>query len=61
MMQIERSRLQALLRDRGGESTAQVVGERLPEQIDTQRDRQLLKDCGIDPNVLETIIPRSGS
>jgi hypothetical protein len=60
-MQIERSHLAEVLRQRGGEQTAQAVEERLPEQIDTQRDWQPITQCGIDPNVLEAIVPPSGT
>lgn len=56
-MRIERSHLLEVLRQRGSKQTAQAVEELLPEQIDTKADRQLLTQCGIDPNVLEAIMP----
>lgn len=59
-MQIERSHLEDVLRQRGSERTAEAVEERLPEHIDTDRDRQLIKECGIDPNMLEMILSRAG-
>jgi SAM-dependent methyltransferase len=55
-MQIERSRLVEVLRQRGSEQTARAVEQQLSEHIDTQRDSMLIKRCGIDPNVLETIM-----
>jgi len=55
-MDIERSRLMEMLRQRGSEQTAQAVERRLPEHIDTQRDRHLIEQCGIDPSVLETLV-----
>lgn len=59
LMQIERSHLENVLRQKGSEQTARTVEQRLPEHIDTQRDRQLIKECGIDPNVLETIVTQT--
>ncbi len=32
--------------------------EALPSEIDTERDRELLKRCGINPNVLEAMAGR---
>lgn len=55
-MEIERSHLQQILREHGSEETAQAVEQWLPERIDTQRDKQLIKQCGIDANVLETMV-----
>ncbi|MDQ2622056.1 MAG: hypothetical protein M3Y45_03350 [Actinomycetota bacterium] len=55
-MQIERSHLEDVLRQRGSVRTAQAVEERLPEHIDTSRDRELIEGCGIDPNVLEMLV-----
>jgi len=55
-MEIQRSQLTQVLRHRGSEQTAQAVEQRLPEHIDTQRDRHLIEQCGIDPGVLETIV-----
>jgi hypothetical protein len=56
MMNIERSQLEQVLRQHGSDRTAQKVHEGLPESIDTERDRQLLTQCGIDANVLETLM-----
>lgn len=55
-MNIERSRLEEILRQRGSEQTAHVVEQQLPEQIDTERDRELIQKCGIDPDMLEMIV-----
>jgi hypothetical protein len=57
MMNIERSHLEQVLRQHGSDRTAQEAHERLPESVDTERDRHLLKQCGIDANVLETLMP----
>ena len=59
-MQIERSLLEDVLRQRGSERTAEAVEQQLPEHIDTDRDRQLIKECGIDPGMLEMILSRAG-
>ena len=59
-MRIERSHLLEVLRQRGSKQVAQAVEVSLPEQIDTERDRQLITQCGIDPNVLEAIMPANG-
>lgn len=61
MMQIERGHLQDVLRQRGSHQTAQAVEQRLPEHIDTERDRALIRECGIDPNVLESIVSPRGN
>ena len=59
MMNIERSHLEEVLRQHGSDRTAQEIHQRLPEHVDTERDRQLLRQCGIDANVLETIMAAS--
>jgi hypothetical protein len=56
MMEIERSHLEQILREHGSEQTAQAVEQRLPERIDTQRDQQLIQQCGIDINVLKAMV-----
>jgi ubiquinone/menaquinone biosynthesis C-methylase UbiE len=56
IMQIERSQLAEVLRQRGSERTAEAVAQQLPEHIDTRRDRDLIEDCGIDPDVLERVV-----
>ena len=58
-MEVERSHLEQILREHGSEKTALAVEQRLPEHIDTQRDQQLIKQCGIDTNVLETMLART--
>ena len=55
-MRIERSQLEEVLRRRGSERTAEAVAARLPEHVDTHRDRDLIQQCGIDPDILETIV-----
>jgi hypothetical protein len=59
-MQIERSQLEEVLRRRGSERTAEAVAQRLPERVDTHRDRHLIEECGIDPDVLETLVVPTG-
>lgn len=60
-MDIERSHVEQILRERGSIRTAEAVEEQLPEQIDTERDRELIKQCGIDPNVLESIATQASA
>jgi hypothetical protein len=55
-MNIERIQLEKLLRQHGSDRTALEVQQRLPESIDTERDSQLLRQCGIDLNVVETLM-----
>jgi ubiquinone/menaquinone biosynthesis C-methylase UbiE len=59
MMEIERSRLEEILREHGSKQTALSVAQLLPERIDTHRDQQLIQQCGIDTNVLETMVART--
>jgi hypothetical protein len=49
---IERNELIELLRSRGDDHTAERAEQSLPQHIGVRRDRQLLRQCGIDPNVL---------
>jgi hypothetical protein len=51
-MQVARHQLIGLLRSGGSEKTATMAERTLPETIDLDRDRALLRRCGIDPNVL---------
>ena len=51
-MVVDRQQLVELLRSRNNERTAARAEESLPQHIDLDRDRVLLRECGIDPNVL---------
>jgi hypothetical protein len=53
---IERDELAELLRSRGNDQTAVRAEQSLPQHIDLQRDRETLRQCGIDPNVLAYIL-----
>ena len=55
-MDIERGRLVKLLRARNSDRTAHRAEQSLPQHIDLERDRGLLRQCGIDPNVLSVIL-----
>lgn len=57
-MRVERIQLLDLLRTRGNEKAAQRAADSLPRSIDLVRDRALLRRCGIDPNVLASILAR---
>jgi hypothetical protein len=58
-MKIERSHLEEVLRQHGSDRTAEEIHQRLPAQVDTERDRPQLSQCGIDANVLEAILAAS--
>lgn len=60
-MRIEHSDLEKMLQQRGSDEPGRTFAQRLPEHIDTQRDRQLIKECGIEPNILETIVNQTES
>ena len=55
-MQVERRQVMDILRSRGDEKTAQRAEQSLPQVVDLARDRALLRLCGIDPNVLATLL-----
>ena len=55
-MVVDRQQLVELLRSRDNERTAERAEESLPKHIDLDRDRVLLRECGIDPNVLAVIL-----
>ena len=55
-MEVERQQLVKLLRSRDNEWTARRAEQSLPQHIDLDRDRALLRRCGIDPNVLAVIL-----
>jgi hypothetical protein len=55
-VEVDRQQLVRLLRSRDSVGTAQRAEQSLPERIDLDRDRVLLRQCGIDPNVLASIL-----
>jgi hypothetical protein len=55
-VKVDREQLVKLLRSRDNEWTAQRAELSLPKHIDLERDRVLLRKCGIDPNVLAVIL-----
>ena len=55
-MRIERRQLVELLSGRNSDATARRVAQCLPKQVDLTRDRTLLRQCGIDPNVLAFLL-----
>ena len=55
-MQLGRGDLVQLLQSRGSHRAAQEARDCLPEQIDIERDRDELKQCGIDPDALASLI-----
>ncbi len=55
-MEVDRQQLVRLLRSRDNVWTAERAEQSLPEHIDLDRDRMLLRQCGIDPNVLAIIL-----
>lgn len=55
-MHVQRRQLVQLLRSRNSDTTARRAEQTLPQHIDLDRDRDLLKQCGIDPNVLAFIL-----
>ena len=57
-MHIQRKWLLTVLRSRGNETTARHVELNLPTEIESERDRELLERCGINPNVLEAMAER---
>lgn len=48
-MKLPKHDLVQLLRTQGDTATANHVAEALPEDIDTERDRELLTSIGLDP------------
>jgi hypothetical protein len=53
---VDRNELAELLRSRGNDQTAVRAEQSLPQHIDLQRDRETLRQCRIDPNVLAYIL-----
>jgi hypothetical protein len=48
-MKVSKHDLVQLLRTQGDNGTANRVAEALPDEIDTDRDRELLTNAGLDP------------
>ena len=51
-MQIDKSTIMDLLRERGQQDQATQAEQELPDQVDTDRDAGLLQRFGIDPQEL---------
>jgi hypothetical protein len=51
-VQIDKSTVLELLRERGQQDQANQADQELPEQVDTDRDAGLLQRFGVDPQEL---------
>lgn len=51
-MQIPKDQILELLRGRGDDEKAAQADKELPDQVDTDRDQNLLEKFGIDPQEL---------
>jgi hypothetical protein len=51
-VQIDKSTILDLLRERGQQDQANQADQELPEQVDTDRDAGLLQRFGVDPQEL---------
>jgi hypothetical protein len=51
-VQIDKSAILDLLRERGQQDQANQADQELPEQVDTDRDAGLLQRFGVDPQEL---------
>jgi hypothetical protein len=56
-MEIPKDKILDLLRQRGDNDKAQQADEKLPDQVDPERDRGLLDELGIDPKDLLGDLP----
>jgi hypothetical protein len=51
-VQIDKSTILGLLRERGQQDQADQADQELPDQVDTDRDAGLLQRFGVDPQEL---------
>jgi hypothetical protein len=51
-MQIDKDQIIAFLQQRGEHATADQAQQELPDQVDTDKDGDLLSKLGIDPSEL---------
>jgi len=51
-MEIPKDKILELLRDRGQDDKAEQADQQLPDQVDTDKHGDLLKQLGIDPQDL---------
>ena len=51
-MQLDKNMILDLLRERGQQDQASQAEQELPDQVDTDRDGNLLQKFGIDPQAL---------
>jgi hypothetical protein len=51
-MEIPKDQILQMLRDRGDDSKAQQADQQLPDQVDSEKHGDLLKQIGVDPSEL---------
>ena len=56
-MEIPKDKILELLRQRGDDDKAQQADRELPDKVDTERDRGILDQLGIDPQDLLGNLP----
>ena len=56
-MEIPKDKILELLRQRGDDDKAQQADRELPDTVDTERDRGILDQLGIDPQDLLGNLP----
>jgi hypothetical protein len=56
-MEIPKDKILDLLRQRGDNDKAQQADEKLPDQVDPERDKGILDQLGIDPKDLLGDLP----
>ncbi len=59
-MQIPKEQILQMLRDRGDGDKAQQADQQLPDQVDTDKHGDLLKQIGIDPGELGGLAGKLG-
>lgn len=60
-MQINRQVLVSQLRVAGHDASASCVEQQLPEQVDTDRDRDALSRCGVDVDAVRAQLAGGGA
>ncbi len=60
-MQIDKSAILDMLREKGQQDQASQAAQQLPDQVDTDKDADLLQRLGINPQeILEKFMGRGG-
>ncbi|MCW2698956.1 MAG: uncharacterized protein JWQ45_491 [Blastococcus sp.] len=59
-MKLDRQELVTMLRTQGNNDTAEQVEQRLPEEIDTDRDGAVLDEMGLDRTQLMATLAGGG-